>query len=66
VPAGAQLHRSIIERMQAWADYRPPNLDPGFVKRVLAGTPVTETLTYTPNPSEPAPQTPAAAGRLPG
>src|SRR5262249_10106482 len=48
VPSGAQLHRSIIERMRALADYRPPNLEAGFVSRVLASAPATETVPYTP------------------
>jgi len=48
VPPGAQLHRSIIDRMRARADCRPPNLDPSFVSRIVASPPVTETVSYTP------------------
>jgi uncharacterized protein (DUF2235 family) len=65
VPAGAQLHRSIIERMQAWADYRPPNLDAGFVKRVVATPPATETVLYKPDTGDsvkPGSQPSAALG----
>jgi uncharacterized protein (DUF2235 family) len=50
VPAGALLHRSVIDRMLARADYRPRNLDPTFVSNALATAPPTEqTITYLPS-----------------
>ena len=48
VPVGAQLHRSIIERMQALPGYRPPNLEFSFIKQVISSAPMTETIPYTP------------------
>src|SRR5262245_11913863 len=48
VPAGAILHRSIIERMQALGGYRPPNLTESFRQRMLSQPPAAETVSYSP------------------
>jgi uncharacterized protein (DUF2235 family) len=65
VPAGAQLHRSIIDRMRVMSDYRPANLEPAFVSRVLESAPVTETVGYAPNADAPIQSGPQSAARAP-
>ena len=48
VPAGALLHRSIVDRIRALSAYRPQNLSAAFVQKVLADSSTNELVTYQP------------------
>jgi hypothetical protein len=47
------------------SDYRPENLEPAFVSRVLESAPVTETVGYAPNADAPIQSGPQSAARAP-